>query len=83
MKYLIIGFVAGCALVCIQVRVDVNNLAKEVEKNRQEVIAQRNEFAAHYADSTNAFTKVCADVGTLRFTVKAIANSLKFVEVKR
>lgn len=69
--------------MCIQVRVEVNNLAKEVEKNRQAVIAQRNEFAAHYADSTNAFTKVCADVGTLRFTVKAIANSLKFVEVKR
>lgn len=83
MKYLINGFVAGCAIVCIQVRVEINNLAKEVEKNRQAVIAQRNEFAAHYADSTNAFTKVCADVGTLRFTVKAIANSLKFVEVKR
>lgn len=83
MKYFIIGFVAGCALVCIQVRVEVNNLAEEVEKNRQAVIAQMNEFAAHYADSTNAFTKVCADVGTLRFTVKAISNSLKFVEVKR
>ena len=83
MKYFIIGFVAGCALVCIQVRVEVNNLTEEVEKNRQAVIAQRDEFAAHYADSTNAFTKVCADVGTLRFTVKAISNSLKFVEVKR
>lgn len=86
--------VAGCTVgAFLHLKVALvnhdNQLLEEIELNRAVIKQQRlriadleKRFTAHEKDAKKAMAIVCDDVGKLRFSVKAIANSLKFVEVK-
>lgn len=66
-----------------------NQLLKEIDSNRNQIVALKNivrvlekKLEDHEKDAKKAMGIVCEDVSRLRFSVKGIANSLKFVEVK-
>lgn len=83
MLFLIMGVCAGiAAFIGVRQSKTIDSLTAEVALNRGKIVALEKAFIDHYQDSTNFAGKVYTDLGRVRFTVKAIANSLKFTEAK-
>lgn len=80
---IVVGVVVG-AFVNLKVTSvrERDALLKEIEANRAEIVQLKKRLDAHEADARKAMMIVCDDIGRVRFSVKAIANTLKFVEKK-
>lgn len=88
--FIVIGIVAGAFIHCRVAAVrDRDYLIKAIEEDRQEIAALEKRLSdcekrqsVHEKDSVAVVKSIAEEMAKVRFSVKAIANSLKFVEKK-
>ncbi len=64
---------------CENANNEISRNRKEIERLKKELRETRDSFAA---GMTNSFGQVYEELGRQRFMIKAIGNTLKFIEVK-
>jgi len=77
-KYLIIAIIAMVLGQQVYIR-ETNN---RIDSAEREIAALKAELAAHREDAKTAVGKIYEDIGKVRFTQAALANSIRFATGK-